>query len=284
MKAKWVVEKGDLERENWDKIVEHLKSSGREVVRPNYIPFTNDKVDSPFGDEDCVVAFGCLGLVRAVGRNNKWVPGVWCDWEALKCSRYLAHLGQYSVQQHYGFYPLEEVWRKRDWLFETYSKHSDPKLNGHIFIRPDDNFKSFNGERVCAERWDAFRRNVNCYTPSQDILCMVASPVDIRDEWRFVVVDGQIITGSQYRKEGSAEIEPVVESGAEAFGQMILDKTDWRPHPVFTIDICKLGDGEYRLMEVGSVNAAGLYCCDIPKLVEAISTAAEKEWESIYKT
>lgn len=285
MKIKWVIESGKVEQENWNSIVAYLNETSRENVRVTYRPFTNNKVQTDFGDEDCVVGFGCLGLVRSIGQNNRWVPGVWCDWEKLKCSYYLSHWGKYSIHQDYGFYPLSEIWRRKDWLFEKYASniyHGHP----HIFVRPDDNFKSFNAELVAAEHWDSFRSQVECYQPSDHILCMVSSPVMIQSEWRLVIADGKVITGSQYRKtlnnSLSAEIEPGYDPLAAEFAEHIIAESGWQPHPVYVMDICKSGNG-YKLVEIGSINSAGLYLCDIPTVVDTISSIAEREWKDIYE-
>jgi hypothetical protein len=277
MKAKWIIENGDLEHQNWTAIAAYLKETGREVFRPKYAPFTYESVKSPFGEEDCVVAFGCLGLVRSVGRWNKWVPGVWCDWDKMKCSYYLNHWWDYSVHHRVGFYPLEMVWKEKDFLYETFAKDE------HVFIRPDDNFKTFNGELVAIEHWDSFRRNVECYEPASHTLCMVSMPVKIAAEWRFVVADGKIVTGSQYRLNRSSELSPDIDPLAQVFAEKVLNESAWRPHSLFVMDICRVESGEYKVVEIGSINGAGLYCCDIPKVVEAVCSVAEREWKEVYQ-
>ncbi len=276
MKAKWLIEDGALERENWNKIEKYLKETGREVFRTKYRPFSYEKVQTPFDDDDCVVAFGCLGLVRSVVANNKWIPGVWCDWDRVKASHYMAYLGRMSIQKNMAFFPVSYLWDNKEWIFSVFGN------NGWVFVRPDDNFKSFSGEVVSYGNWEVFRKTVDAQRIDPHSLCMVSRPSKVTDEWRFIVVDGKIVTGSQYIKNGLPDISPDVEYGALSYAKCVLDIAKWRPHPVFTLDICKAGS-EYGIMEIGSVNGAGLYDCDIPKLVEAISEVAEREWSEVYE-
>jgi hypothetical protein len=269
MKAKWVIENSDLERKNWDKIADYVKEIGHEVIRVSYRPFTCEKLETQYGDEDCVVVFGCLGLVRAVYSKHQWVPGVWADFENLKCSHYLSHWGKHSIHKKYCYLPWAEVNRQKDMLFDSFCD-----LKDQIFIRPDDNFKSFNGELVAPEHWDRFVRNVECYLPNTHTMCMISKPSKLVNEWRFLIADGKVITGSEYFDEA---YDP---KAAEFAGKVASE--DYRPHPVYVMDICQTDDGVYHLLEIGSVNGAGLYYMDIPKVVDAVNKAAQKEWASVY--
>ena len=49
-----------------------------------------------------------------------------------------------------------------------------------------------------------------------------------------------------------------------------------RAGPVFALDIA-LHDGEYYVLEMGNFNSAGLYHCDIQKIVMAIHAMIERE-------
>ena len=113
-------------------------------------------------------------------------------------------------------------------------------------------------------------------------LAMVSFPIDIENEWRMVVADRKVITGSQYRKDREIEISGDVDKEVVEFAEKVL-QIEWQPHPIFIMDVCKTSSGEYKVVEIGSVNAAGLYDCDIEKILDNTNEIAIREWESVYK-
>ena len=90
-----------------------------------------------------------------------------------------------------------------------------------------------------------------------------------------------MLTGSQYKTNG--ESLPVFPDEASKLAEEIANSCEsgcpFNPHSMYIMDICKLENKEYRLMEIGSVNCAGLYSCDLRKFVEKMSELGLKEWK-----
>lgn len=43
----------------------------------------------------------------------------------------------------------------------------------------------------------------------------------------------------------------------------------WAPLPAFVMDVCRCG-GEWKIIEINTLNACGFYAADLDKLVAAI--------------
>jgi hypothetical protein len=59
------------------------------------------------------------------------------------------------------------------------------------------------------------------------------------------------------------------------FAAQALAATPWRPDEVFMLDVCESGDG-LRIVELNSFSCSGLYACDLPAVVAAVSEAATR--------
>jgi hypothetical protein len=173
------------------------------------------------------------------------------------------------LQRCYGFYPFAELLRLEDFLFQVYGR------DGKLFVRPDENSKSFTGEVVSRDRFAAWLALVAEETPGHE-LCVVSRPEAIKAEWRFIVADGEAVAGSQYRAGGGVDVRPSYPPAAARFAERVA--AAWSPHPMFCVDVASAAGGDYRLVEIGSVNCAGFYLCDLHAAVAAIHRIAEREW------
>lgn len=216
-----------------------------------------ESADMDFSDipTDRPVIF-CGGIQVALEfqkRNLNIKPFCWFDEPALRCQSYYGKWGKYLLQQVYGFYPLSEIRRMKDWIWEIYS------LDGKVFIRPDSNDKVFTAEVV---KYDLFNSD-----ESKDLLCVVSRPEKIWAEYRFVISKGKVVTGSQY-KDGCAVIEDdYYPQEAVVLAEQIAN--EWSPHPIYCLDVAETPNG-FKVIECGSVNCAGLYKCDVHKVVKAM--------------
>jgi hypothetical protein len=107
-----------------------------------------------------------------------------------------------------------------------------------------------------------------------DETCQVvtALPQKIHNEWRLFVVNGKVITGSQYKDRCCIEIVAGYPDEVCEFAEYVA--AIWAPFPIFVIDVCLTDDG-YKVMEIGPFNYAGVYLSDLRKLVVAINNYVE---------
>jgi hypothetical protein len=217
----------------------------------------------PFDPDDAVFVYGSMNLMKWLLHQQKWPKLAWYDFRRLCCQRYYAHWGQYLLQRRYAFLPLAEVNRRKDWVFETFAR------NESVFIRPDDNAKSFSGGVVHRDGFSRWYELANFYEPGPDCLAVVSAPQVIHAEWRLVIGGGKVVTASQYRREGREEVSAGYPAEAAAFAETVTRSNSFEPHPTYVMDVASTDDG-YRLIEIGSVCCASLYACDLERLVNAI--------------
>jgi hypothetical protein len=226
--------------------------------------------DFEIGVTDNVLFYGTLKAMRYL--QQRYYPSGWCDFPKLTCQHYYTHYGRYLISQDYTMMPSAEVLRRADELYDRYG------VGGHVFIRPDANDKPFPGELVDRDKIEEWHESSNSYQQDVHKLCVVASPVKILQEWRLVVFNGKVVTGSQYRKfidgRNSVEWEEGYPDDAAAYAEMIVRESNWQPHGLFAMDI-GLTDSGLGLIEIGSVNTCGLYCSDIEKVVDAMIAACK---------
>lgn len=297
MRPIYLIERAAYDDQNPQKMATAAKARGLEVVEVNYVPFgggmravTPDArmrdIEAKMPAEDsCVFLYGSINAARYLARHRKWYPLAWADFDALRCQKYYTQLGPYLLQEEYAFMPLGEIYRRKEWVYKNFG------VDGEVFIRPDDNAKSFAGEKVAEEHWDKWYRNALFYNDDPTILSIVSKPVKLTQEWRFIIANGKVITGSQYRMNGMVELERVTPAPVEKplisfseaairWAEETLAKTKYNPHPMFCFDVGATPNG-LKVVEVGAVNTCGLYDCDIDAVVEAATPLAEAEWKSV---
>lgn len=275
----WVVALygSDNKKKEETKLAYSIREFGRHVDLVDLETIWNDLLEKK-EDRACKIVNGPIGITTLATTNRpNWIPGSWHNPEHYRCLNYYSHWGKYLVQQDYIFLPLAELRRKKDWIYENFA------IDGHIFIRPDYGEKCFNGELVATEYFKNFEDFSNLDSLDPKTLCVVSKPKKIKKELRLIIADGKVITGSTYRKDKYAILEPLEEQSdkeeiirfAEA---VIIDNPSLLP-PCYVLDLGLLEEG-YKVMEVGSMMAAGYYASDLLKMVEAVSLSAERVFNS----
>lgn len=213
------------------------------------------------------IVYGTIESIKWLQRRDAPFvsPGFWCRFDQLRCSAYYAHYSAYLVQQDYAYYPGYAVHEKRDLIFKTFAE------NDHVFIRPDENDKTFNARVIKPAHTEVF------FEMYPYVLCLVARPIQIDEEWRLIMLDDKVITGSRYMLEGQlaplADVPQIVIDAAEKIAKSTVQQV----HPIYAMDIARIGD-DYKLLEISSVNCAGLYACDLQKFVAAVHSLLPDEF------
>lgn len=148
----------------------------------------------------------------------------------------------------------------------------DERFSGPRFVKPGPDLKLFNGGVL--EAGQSLRELLVTQTvDSKFDECMddrvIFAPVKgIHVEWRFFVVDGKVITGSQYRRDGELRSTPYIPEYVMRHAQALAGK--YEPAPAFTIDLALTSDFELQIMEYNCINCSGLYESDTMKLALAL--------------
>lgn len=280
MNAGWIVDQYMLDlaaERGCGSIAEAVLRAGMDVHVVTSEGHMSREIELPAWDGRCVVLYGSFRFVRRVERQLKaacrppLLPGAFARVENLSYSTFGAHLGDILLNDDFVILPFGEFRRRRmrGW-------------GGRCFLRPDAVTKSFAG-MVVAEA--DFEHEMNSLQKLQHVmpedLVVAASARDIRRETRFVIVDGEVVSGSTYGWNGNGDIGLPVDEESFALARDVAAR-GWQPDRAYTCDIALVEDaGELkaRLIELNSFSCAGLYACDLDRVVTAVSAAAQDEWE-----
>lgn len=208
--------------------------------------------------------FGCIDFCR------KFVDcGVKIDWFGLKYEDFTASNTECLFRDIYlnvdmmivsYSYLIQSKWD----LYQIFAK------DAKIFIRPNSIYKPFPGGLVDIQDFEKYIVIEADFKPHilKEYVC-VASPKEIRAEWRFVCARNKIITSSLYRYQGLNSFVRGNPPKAAEIVNKVLASNAILPY-MFIVDVCLLENGEYKLVELNPINSAGLYSCDRQLIVKEI--------------
>lgn len=253
--AFWLLETSisDADREELAKVIVEEGAQFKNVKRK---PFTNEVQGLPsnYRKLPCVV-YGTVNFVRWA--QKKKIPGVWWN-ENFNFEVQVPIFGDLMLNGQSEIHPFGAI----------------PKYEGERFIRPVDDGKAFAGEVIYYEKLAAWQERLgyfNGHDVPPTLLVQIAPVQKIYREYRFFVVDGVVVTGSQYVQGGFIRYRGLDDGDNDvmAFAQEQINK--WSPDRVCTIDIAVLDSGDLKIIEFNNANGAGLYKSDKRKFVRAIN-------------
>lgn len=270
MRVNWLFQKHIFD-ENLDSLVAEVERQGfRSKVCEFNFASKNDVFLELFQPEECVVFYGSLQLCRKIQRFAKWIPGAYCNVEQFNCSYYYPKFGNLLLNSDYIMLPFGDLQRQQLFLTE--------RLDGSIFIRPNSGQKIFTGDIIRRETWDQDLKHFELCGANPDTIIVAAKAQKVAAEWRLVVVDGEIVSGSQYFVDSDREPVAYVPNNVWEFGQQAVNNSNFEPDPAWCIDICQREDGKIFVLEANSFSGAGIYASPQEAIIREVSKVAWKEW------
>lgn len=260
----WLIQDNVFAEPFYDKLIDYLTRLDIPYEIVKAVPFTGEIIPEPkLGSTEKVVAIGSYSFVLKA--RELYEPGCW-------------------VNSNYDYRVWSEKWKGfvLNDPAKIYKFKDVPLQEKPFFIRPCSDGKSFTGHVTDWEKFSIWRNKIK--TIKKDLIenpdfiddrvtlydeaVLISEPKKIVEEYRFIVIQNKVITGSLY-KVGSTVLykEVTEEHPGWNFAQEMTDI--WNPSIAFALDIA-LSDGKYYVLEMGNVNAAGLYHCDVQKFVNAI--------------
>ena len=133
------------------------------------------------------------------------------------------------------------------------------------FIRPDSDSKVFDGGVYDASSFAATTRKI----PNRgEMSVMVASPVDIEAEWRFFIVEKEVVGCSEYRRWGRFSTQGSVPHAAIELAAELASR--WSPAEVYCIDLAASAD-RIGVVEANCFNASQMYAAVVPRVLGAVN-------------
>src|SRR5262249_12958387 len=125
--------------------------------------------------------------------------------------------------------------------------------------------------------FDADLEFMGFYDFPKSSLVVVSSPKKLVAEWRFVIVNQQVVSGCEYKRNNSFNPQPGYDADAFDLANVVASAGN-QPDPVWIVDICQNDRGEYALLEIGGFSFSDLYCCDKAVIANAVSDVAVDLW------
>jgi hypothetical protein len=141
-----------------------------------------------------------------------------------------------------------------------------------IFVRPFRDDKAFNGMAMDQETFLEWKEGI-CSNPdastilNSETYITLASVKQIHSEYRFFVINKQVVTGSQYRLGRTVIYNDNVPEHIREYAQEMTAK--WQPHICFVIDIADTPLGP-KVVEINSFGVSGFYHCNMFKVIEKL--------------
>lgn len=290
-KVNWIIDK-DIFEEYEERLVDSIKKSGSnvyfydELVRVNSKDYSVDDFKNymlnKFTDKDIVVFHGSLEYSKKLSHLPIY-PGTFLTLENFECYNYYGYFGDYLLNSNYMMMGLNDVLRNKDRLVDNLF------ANESFFIRPSNGYKSFPGQILNYDNFESeFDILIKSYAGlDMNTLVLLSRKQELEEEYRFIVVDGEVISGSQYfDKDNIGTFKPYYDRVCEndkAIEFAIKMSKLYQPDKAYTIDICKTKNNEYKLLELNSFNCASMYGNDYDKVVEAINKLAIKEYNDLFE-
>lgn len=266
----WVIEESPYDRDkDAQKLCDEVLAQNHSVIMVKYKAFNDFSevllhvLDSPS------IFHGCI---ESATRYNKLAtsPGPYYDPSSFYCSKYAPALNSYYVNWNARYIPAG--------LFEALVVSNQIPFNG-TFVRTDSGKKFFTPRVVYPDDGAATLLadiDHSC-TPTQMI--MLCPVVELLEEFRVLIVDGKAITASKYHTQGQLDISPGCPDHVSKFAvdmyEILRERAPWMtPNGVCFIDVGIeniRGAKINKVVEVSAFGCAGLYACDIKKVVESIS-------------
>lgn len=248
----WVVQNNLFNEAGFETLIQALVRMKLDYAVVKVVPFVGDIIPD-INPENSVIAVGAYSLWKAA-KKKKWDPGVFVN-ENFTYPKLIEHYGDNVLNKECRISTLENI----------------KPVYDEFFIKPCKDSKVFSGQTMT---WDELKEwkdrilELGWEGTVTGNTCVVMAPVkEIYREYRFFIVNGKVITGSQYRVGMRVFSTECHEKDVIDYTQKMVNL--WCPAIGFVLDIAITPEG-FKVVEINCLNAAGFYACDMSKVVFAL--------------
>jgi ATP-grasp domain, R2K clade family 3 len=254
----WVVQRNLTSRTELAELRSTCLKIGIRMIELDIIPFTDKLPD--FDRSRRSIIYGSTTFNALAFNDATLKKGLFFDDISFSIQNYIQKWGRYMLNYNAEIVSFKELING--------CKYDAGKL---LFIRPDNDSKSFAGE---VKRFDEISEWYEKLTVAENInlspetKIVITEPYSIQYEWRLWIVDRKVVAASKYRAYFKLTKEEGCPADVVAFAEERCEQ--YTPHDIFVMDICLCGD-EYFIVECGCMNGAGFYKANIGNIVSHVS-------------
>lgn len=208
-------------------------------------------------DDNQMVFHGSKQFAEVIKKHTNWQ--VFWNTPQYECRYYYPRFGEHLVNHgYYVMVPYGDLVRCSPLML-----FHELLVGSKLFLKSDE-FKAFSGDVVHTDNWAKEMRKIGCHAEPETIVVVAAPVSEIRAEYRFVVADGKIVTGSRYKPTRG-----IPEDEALKYAEMILNQVKFNPDPIWILDVAETNLG-WRVLEVGPFSCCALYECEAELVLDAV--------------
>lgn len=198
-----------------------------------------------------LIVHGATTMVKLAGGDPRFRHGVFYEPDSFCHEAYTQGFGDAFINAAARLVTLDEALAMLS-------------NSGNLFVKPPDDLKAFTGFVATRDELDGLIKKHEVRGEEFPERIVIAPVAEVDAEWRLFVVDGEVITGSQYRPGGDPEL-PV---DLLEFARGLISQ--WTPAPVFVLDIGRVDSG-WKVIECNCFNWSRFYESNVPRIVEVVS-------------
>lgn len=268
MKINWVIDELLSERQyetGFPTLADAAEEACHRVYRTKYVPF--GELEDILVESGPVVTHGTIQFNKKFEKKygKLFRPGMYFNQNVKSFEKFASKIGDDLLNRNYYILPWGEIVRR--------------KLTS-VFVKPLSGLKEFPGQVIKGYDYDI---QPNSPIPD-DCLCVVDDERDIKAEFRYVIANRRVITGSEYRWDNVLDVRTDTHPVCDKLAAKIAG-ADWQADIVYICDIA-LQKFQYagevaKVIELNAFSSSGLYACDTRKIIEAVSEAAYNEYYGV---
>jgi len=254
----WVVRKGFSDKA-YHQLLEALERLEIKHYVVEYVPFDDENV---YGlpenfDEKDVIVYGGQGLIN-YGKKHGWT-GVYQN-DNFSVDAWMRHYGTELLNYDSAITTIEKAFVDAP----------------RVFVRPVHDTKSFSGQLMDREDFYTWKNSILAIpddvftTINGKTEISISTVKDIVAEYRLFVVDGKVVTGSEYKRGDTVAYHSHIPEYVLEYANLVIAM--WEPDKAYCLDIAELyGEGAgCKVLEINCINGCGLYAADVYKYVHTL--------------
>ena len=272
MKPYWIVDEYMLEvSERKNEILSFLNDNCECSIRPlqrfSSMNFP-EQIDINSSKSTCGIVYGSIQFVTKAVKETNLYPSSYYDPTRYELMNYMSEYQPSLFLNSDGFFVSFM------WLYKRLSYYQSI-LGKKIFVRPNSPKKLFTG--LIVESTDDLDLMFKTSSVTYSTPVFISCAKHLEREIRYFIVDGQVVSHSQYHKNHEICITEDDDIECRKLAQKVADQTE-EFHNTFVCDV-GLWNGIPRVVELNCINTSGWYLGDINAIMGSLNDKLIKDYK-----